>query len=408
VITTRRTAAALASSRGLFLTAVLAGSLCGLGFLGIGGTSHTVTARFSDANGLVVGNEVRLAGVAVGAVTLVEVQTDPSTGHQYAQVSMDIDATHWPLHQGTKVAVKPKGVLSNMFVELDAGSPNNPPMGDHPFFDLNQTQSPVNLDELGNVFTPSVRDAIRTQLQEGVLAFGGTGATNGADNLNQTLINANPLTLDAIPVTDVLATRSPQLDNLNFEFDTISGDLAREDANLRPLIANLDTTMSALATQQSALQGTLVHAASVFGDLGQALSSTTTQADLAHIFQMGPEALACAAAVGNYITPLVTAVNPYISSTAPYSLDTLLGDFVTATGFNTVDAKGNLPAGGDAIRIEPILALPGNTFHDAGGLTTQHSGYTNAQLNGQPVYAEQLANTRYPTLSGCAPPAGLP
>jgi phospholipid/cholesterol/gamma-HCH transport system substrate-binding protein len=404
MITTRRTAAALASSRGLFLTAVLAGSLCGLGFLGIGGSSHTVTARFSDANGLVVGNEVRLAGVAVGAVTSVEVQTDPSTGHQYAQVTMDIDATHWPLHQGTKVAVKPKGVLSNMFVELDAGSPNNPSLGDHPLFDVSQTQSPVNLDELGNVFTPSVRDAIRTQLQEGVLAFGGTGASD----LNQTLVNANPLTLDLIPVTDVLATRSPQLDNLNFEFDTISGDLAREDANLRPLIANLDTMLSALATQQSALQGTLVHAASVFGDLGQALSSTTTQADLAHIFQMGPEALACATSVGNYLTPLVTAVNPYISSTAPYSLDTLLGDFVTATGFNTIDAKGNLPPGGDAIRIEPILALPGNTFHDAGGLTTSHSGYTNAQLNGKPVYAEQPPMTSNPTLSGCTPPAGLP
>jgi ABC-type transporter Mla subunit MlaD len=404
MISTRRTATALASSRGLFVTAVLAGSLCGLGFLGIGGSSHTLTAQFSDANGLVVGNEVRLAGVAVGAVTSVEVQTDTSTGHQYAQVNMDIDSTHWPLHEGTKVAVKPKGVLSNMFVELDAGSPNSPSMGDHPFFSVSKTQSPVNLDELGNVFTPSVRDAIRTQLQEGVLAFGGSGAAD----LNQTLINANPLTLDLIPVTDVLATRSPQLDSLNFEFDTISADLAREDANLRPLIVNLDTMMSALATQQSALQGTLVHAASVFGDLGQALSSTTTQADLAHIFQMGPEALACAAAVGNYITPLVTAVNPYISSTAPYSLDTLLGDFVTATGFNTIDAKGNLPAGGDAIRIEPILALPGNTFHDAGGLTTAHSGYTNAQLNGKPVYAEQPAMTNNPTLSGCAPPAGLP
>jgi hypothetical protein len=112
--------------------------------------------------------------------------------------------------------------------------------------------------------------------------------------------------------------------------------------------------------------------------------------------------------VGNYITPLVAAVNPYISFTAPYSLDTLLGDFVTATGFNTIDAKGNLPAGGDAIRIEPILALPGNTFHDAGGLTTAHSGYTNTQLNGQAVYAEQPAMTHNPTLSGCTPPAGLP
>ena len=55
-------------------------------------------------------------------------------------------------------------------------------------------------------------------------------------------------------------TRSPQLDNLNYEFDTITAELAREDSNLRPLIANLDTTLGALAVKESALQGTLVHA----------------------------------------------------------------------------------------------------------------------------------------------------
>jgi phospholipid/cholesterol/gamma-HCH transport system substrate-binding protein len=411
VITTRRITAALASSRGLFVTAVLAGSLCGLGFLGVGGASHTMTARFSDASGLVVGNEVRIAGVAAGSVTSVAIGTDPSTGHQFAKVEMEIDAGHWPLYQGTKVAVKPKGVLSNVFVEVDSGSPHNPPLGDHPFFDLSRTQSPINLDALSNVFTPDVRTAIRTQLQEGVLAFGGTGTTD----LNATLVNANPLTLDAIPVTAVLATRSPQLDNLNFEFDTISGDLAREDANLRPLIASLDTTMGALAVRQAELQGTLVHAANVFGDLSQALNSSTTQADLARIFQQGPQSLACASAIANYITPLVTAVNPYISSSAPYSLDTLLADFVTASGYNTLTERGTVVTSGDALRVLPSAVLPppppSDTFHDAGGLTVAHAGYTNAQLNGSPVYAEQPPLTgasTHPTLSGCTPPAGLP
>ena len=119
------------------------------------------------------------------------------------------------------MAVKPKGVLSNVFVQLEPGPAQNATLGNHPFFNFDQTQSPVNLDELSNVFTPDVRNSIRTQLQQGVLAFGGAGATD----LNQTIYHANPLTLDAIPVTDVLATRSPQLDALNFEFNTVSGDL---------------------------------------------------------------------------------------------------------------------------------------------------------------------------------------
>src|SRR5207253_2925924 len=114
------------------------GSLCCLGFLGIGGSSHTVTAQFRDADGLVVGNEVRVAGVQAGTVTSVEVGTDPK-GSQYAQVELTIDPSQWPLHKGTRVAIKPKGVLSNVFVELDPGSVHSPSLGDSPNFPLSTT-----------------------------------------------------------------------------------------------------------------------------------------------------------------------------------------------------------------------------------------------------------------------------
>ena len=402
---TRRVTAALASSRGLFLIATLAGSLGSLGFFGGADGSHTFTAHFSNVDGLVVGNEVRIAGVEAGTVKSVRFEVDPSSGRSDVLVEMDIQAGHWPLHEATTLAVKPKGVLSNVFVEIDPGSQHNPPLGDHPSFGLGQTQSPVNLDAFTNLFTPSVRTAIRTQLQEGVLAFGGAGA----QDLNQTLANANPLTFDAISVTDVLATRSPQLDNLNYEFDTITAELAREDSNLRPLIANLDTTLGALAVKESALQGTLVHAGNVFGDLADTLSSATTQADLARIFQVGPQALHCATSISNYITPLIKAVNPYIAFNRPLTLDDLLNSLVTATGYNTKLGHGT----GDALRaflLADAKAL-GYTGLDSGGLSTEHSGYTNAKINGTNVYVEQPPLTgasHYPTLSGCAPPAGLP
>jgi phospholipid/cholesterol/gamma-HCH transport system substrate-binding protein len=410
---TRRVVRALASSRGVFLTAVLAGSLAGLGFLGTGGGDHVVTARFTDVDGLVAGNEVRVAGVPVGSVNSVAVGVDAS-GNQYAQVQLTVDSAHWPLHQGTTVAVKPKGVLSNVFVQVDPGAAANPALGDSPYFGINQTSSPINLDALTNVFQPNVRDAIRTQLQEAVIMFGGSGAANGAANLNQSLANLNPLTLDAIPLTDVLATRSPQLDNLNFEFDTITRQLASEDANLRPLIVNLDTTLNALAVKQVDLQGTLTHAASVFGDLNQALSSPTTQADLARIFQLSPEALSCASSLATYLNPIVSAINPYISYKAPYSLDTLLADFVTASGLNT-PPNSFVPAPPDALRVDQFVTIPGSGYasHGTGGLTISHNGYVNASTTGgaNNVYEEQPPLTgasTHPVLSGCTPPAGLP
>ena len=428
---TRRITTALASSRGVFLAAVMAGSMCCLGFLGIGGSSHTVRAQFRDADGLVVGNEVRVAGVQAGTVTSVQVGSNPGSGSQYAQVEMTIDASQWPLHQGTRVAIKPKGVLSNVFVELDPGSVHNPSLGDTPFFPLNATQSPVSLGELNNVFTQSVRNAIRTQLQEGVIVFDNGGALD----LNQTLANTNPLTLDAIPLTDVLAARSPQLDRLNYEFDKVSGDLAREDANLRPLITNLNITLGAIAARQTDLQQTLVHAVSVFGDLNQVVDNPTTQADLARIFQLGPVSLSCAQAVPTYLSPLIEAVNPYIryglNGNSTLTLDTLLADFVTATGFNIYGQSGPpnppLPNGqafpsGNALRVDalnpqatnplyplgnpnaPPLPIP----HDSGGLTLNHHGYTNTTVNGKPAYVEQPPLSGFPTISGCTPPVGTP
>ncbi len=407
---TRRIVETLASSRAICLTALLTGSLCGVAFLGIGeSSSHVITAQFQDADGLVAGNDVRIGGVSAGSVASVNVLTNNATGAQYAQVQMSIDAADWPLPQGTTLEVKPKGVLSDVFVAVTPGSPHNPPLGANPFFSLSQTTSPVNLDELTNVFTPSVRTAIRTQLQEGVLAFGGAGATE----LNQTLANANPLTLDLIPVTDVLATRSPQLDNLNFEFDTITAELARENANLRPLIVNAELTLNAIATKASDAQGTLVHAADVFRDLDQGFSSPTTQADLTRIFQVGAQSLTCANAAGTYLNPVISAVNPYIAYKSPLSLEQLLADLVTASGLNTplAGGSGGPPPSGNALRVDPFvasIALPGYSTSDTGGLTLAHGGYTDATSGGRNVYVEQPPLTAYPTLGGCTPPAGLP
>jgi phospholipid/cholesterol/gamma-HCH transport system substrate-binding protein len=384
----RRLTSALASSRGLFLIAVLAGALSGGAWLGIGGGDHTVAARFADADGLVAGNEVRIAGVTAGSVTSVDIATDPSTGQQYADVLFQVDNDHWPLHEGTSVAVTPKGVLSNVFVNVIPGPPGNPSLGDTPFFGLNQTQSPVGLDELNNVFTPSVTEAIRTQLQEGVLALGGAGAPD----LNQTLEYADPLTKDAIPLTSVLASDAPQLSRLNFEFDTVSGDLAREDGNLRPLIVNADTLLGVLAQREIALQGTIEQGAAVFSSLNQTLSSPTTITDLQNFFNEGQMALTCADATASYLAPLISSVNPDVAD-----LDTLLREFVTATGYNTGTKPPPSTSGVDTTRVNTWLGAGGSA---GGGLAHEHAS------EGNPSATDSLHSVGSPLSDGCAPISG--
>ena len=351
---TRRISSALASSKGMFAIALLAGALTGSAFLGFGDSTHTVTAQFSDADGLVGGNEVRIAGVVAGSVESVEATVDPNTGQQYATVRFQVDQSHWPLTKGTSVAITPRGVLANVYLSVAPGPTQNPSLGNNPVFSVSQTQSPVKLSELSNVFTPSVREAIRTQLQEGVLALGGAGAPD----LNSTLYYADPLTRDTVPISQVLADRTPQLNDLNIEFNTITADLAREDSNLRPLISNLDTTLGVLATRENDLQGTLVNGAAVFNELNSALRVPGAVTGLTNIFNQSAAAITCAQALGAGLEPLIASVNPNVST-----LDVLLGEFITATGYDTT--PGNV----DALRVNGFVAAGGQ---ESGGVQQEH------------------------------------
>jgi ABC-type transporter Mla subunit MlaD len=320
--TLRRMFAVLTSSRALMLGALAAAGLAGGAFLG-GSPSHSVVAYFADADGLVAGNEIRVAGLqSGGTVDTVQVKVDPATGKQSAVATLNIDDQHWPLHKGTRFAVRPKGVLSNVYVAMSPGPASAPALDGAHVFSLAETESPINLDAFSNLFDANVRESIRTQIQEGVLAFGGTGA----ENTNGLLQNLNPLTRDLSPITAVLAQRSPELDRLNAEFDTITADLAREDNNLGGLIENGNTFLHAIATHAQALQGTLVHAAGTLTSIDSALKGE--ESNLAAIFRKGPESLDASKALADQTNPVLAYINPHIRD-----LDTLLNYFLSATGY---------------------------------------------------------------------------
>jgi len=322
-----RISAVLLSSKTLMVLALGAAAAAGVAFLGTG-TSHQVTAQFVDADGLVSGNEIRVAGIQTGG-TVDSVQIKVQDGQQVAVAVLNIDDAHWPLHQGTTFAVRPKGVLSNVYVALAPGSSSAPAIDAAHVFSTKETSSPIQLDAFSNLFTQDVRESIRTQIQEGVVAFGGSGAAN----TNGLLQNLNPLTADLSPVTAVLAQRSPELDRLNGEFDTITAELAGEDANLRGVIENGNTFLHAIAANAQATQGTLVHAAGALSSLDQALSGE--EGNLAAIFRKGPSSLDSSANLADMTNPVLSYINPHI-----HSLDVLLNYFLSATGWQTTTQPG--------------------------------------------------------------------
>ena len=83
------------------------------------GGDYKLSARFVSAEGLVVGSDVRLAGVKVG--TLTDLSLDKQTFEAVATLSLDDDIA---LPEDSEAKVAAEGLLGGSFVEiLPGGSP---------------------------------------------------------------------------------------------------------------------------------------------------------------------------------------------------------------------------------------------------------------------------------------------
>lgn len=81
-------------------------------------------ARFPNSQGLMGGNQVRLAGVTVGAVQEVEVPKQPG---QDLTVAFDIERRYRHLvRTDSRVEIKTIGLLGDKYLEVTPGSPDQP------------------------------------------------------------------------------------------------------------------------------------------------------------------------------------------------------------------------------------------------------------------------------------------
>ncbi|MBD3669399.1 MAG: outer membrane lipid asymmetry maintenance protein MlaD [Gammaproteobacteria bacterium] len=107
---------------------------------------YTVTARFDDVAGLNVRAPVRLAGVRIGRITSIEVD---STRFQ-AVVKMHIQSPYDNLPEDTTAAILTEGLLGAKYIGLDpGGSLENLGEGS----EIIITQSSISLEKLiGQLF----------------------------------------------------------------------------------------------------------------------------------------------------------------------------------------------------------------------------------------------------------------
>ncbi|MCX6400015.1 MAG: MCE family protein [Propionibacteriales bacterium] len=192
------------------------------------GGGETYHALFSDAAGLKVGEEVRVAGVKVGQVTDIALQG--------AAVRVTFRVKGVDLGKKTTAGIEVKTLLGQHYVSLDPAGEGN--VGSDSTIPLARTTTPVNLVP---VFDQLTKTADRLDTAQLATAF---------ESLAGTLSAAAPEMTPALEglrrLSNVVNNRDEGIADLLRQARVVSGTVAARDRDLGQLLAGADRVFAVL------------------------------------------------------------------------------------------------------------------------------------------------------------------
>ena len=240
-----------------------------------GGSSYEVHAIFQNASQIVSGDQVEVAGNAVGTVSNISL-----TPKGQADLTLSIsNSTYQPLYRGTLATVRAVSLtgIANRYIDLrmpPAGAPAIPSGGEIPTQD---TTSAVDFDELFNTLNGPTRKALQNVIQGSALEYQGEGklASTAWEYLNPAIASSSMLFAE-------LNKNTSQFTKFIVQTANLVTDISKRSTDLSGLVSNLSTTTQALASQRVALgqsiqrlPGFLALADTTFVDLRHALDDLT-------------------------------------------------------------------------------------------------------------------------------------
>jgi len=213
---------------------------------GSGGGGYTVTVETQNASQLVPGNLVQVGGTKAGTVKDIRITEDGQ-----AEVEIEVADIYAPLRQGTKAVIRQasQSGIANRYVDLllPEGTEQNE-IDDGGRIALEETTSPVELDELFNTLDPVARVAVQEFFKGGARQFKGRG-----DQANRGLQYLNPALSRSDKVFTELSKDEPVLEAFLVESAKLVTTLADRKDDLTDLVTNLNTTTKALGNEKVAL-----------------------------------------------------------------------------------------------------------------------------------------------------------
>jgi virulence factor Mce-like protein len=209
---------------------------------------YEVHAAFTSANNIKANSPVRVAGIDVGKVTDVQHAGD---GEQAAIVTMRIDDHGLPLHRDATMTIRPRIFLEgNFFVDVQPGSPSAPRVREGETLPVNQTNTPVQLDQILTALQSDTREDLKNFLAGFDEALEG----DGARGFNRSIRFWEPAYRDSAIVNE--ATLGEQEGDLSGYIDgagAVAAALGRDGAQLKSLITDLNITARAFAVRDERL-----------------------------------------------------------------------------------------------------------------------------------------------------------
>jgi phospholipid/cholesterol/gamma-HCH transport system substrate-binding protein len=230
------------------------------------GYGYTLKATFSNAANISANSPVRIAGVDVGKVIGTERDGDATT------VTFTVEGQGRPIHEDAFAEIRPRIFLEgNFLVELDPGSPSSPELGSGATIPVSHTSTGVQFDQILSALQSPVRADLARLLESygEALTHKPTAAEDatqlpevkgktGAEGLNGAFRYGGPAGRYSAQVTNALLGTSPgDLSRLVASAGRAFGALARREADLEGLIVNFDTFTGALAAQSANLATTV-------------------------------------------------------------------------------------------------------------------------------------------------------
>jgi ABC-type transporter Mla subunit MlaD len=244
---------------GLLVVALLLVLVLGTGAGGGGGGTYRVRAIFDNAGFLVPGEDVKVAGVKVGAIDSLDVTPDNK-----AAVILDItDPAFQDFKQDASCTVRLQSLIGEKFVACEPTQPrgaNSPPppslrqiergpgKGQY-LLPVANTSSPVDVDLLNDIMRLPQRQRLAIIVNEL-----GVGLAGNGQELSAAIRRADPALAQFDRVLKILASQNKVLADLATESDAALAPTAAQASSISDFIDKAGVTATATAAQGDALE----------------------------------------------------------------------------------------------------------------------------------------------------------